>query len=149
MNSNPQAIKENLVQRCAQMLSCYRQHCATPSTSGQLILPECMKLLPLYANSLVKSDVISGGEAAFCLFRVSVVPVNLQLLFLVFCESYNPVQDLFCRHSSLNFPIERTRFRHANGKLKILSMRVIIRHDVLIKRDCYKFMLVNFLLSLF
>lgn len=62
LNSNPQTIKDALVQRCAQILSCYRQHCATPSTSGQLILPECMKLLPLYMNSLVKSDVIAGGK---------------------------------------------------------------------------------------
>eukprot|EP00794_Sanderia_malayensis_P007299 gene7299-8115_t len=62
LSSNPQAIKDSLVQRSAQMLSCYRQHCATPSTSGQLILPECMKLLPLYMNSLVKCDVLAGGS---------------------------------------------------------------------------------------
>jgi len=62
LNSNPQAIKDGLVQRSAQILSCYRQNCATPSTSGQLILPECMKLLPLYVNSLIKSDVIAGGS---------------------------------------------------------------------------------------
>ncbi|XP_065058870.1 protein transport protein Sec24C-like [Rhopilema esculentum] len=62
LNSNPQTIKDTVIQRCAHMLSCYRQHCATPSTSGQLILPECMKLLPLYLNSLIKSDVLAGGS---------------------------------------------------------------------------------------
>jgi len=62
LSSNPQSIKENLIQRCVQILACYRQHCATPSTSGQLILPECMKLLPLYVNCLIKSDVLSGGS---------------------------------------------------------------------------------------
>jgi len=62
LSSNPQSIRENLVQKCVQILACYRQHCATPSTSGQLILPECMKLLPLYMNCLIKSDVLSGGS---------------------------------------------------------------------------------------
>lgn len=62
LTSTPQAIKDSLVQKCVQILACYRQHCATPSTSGQLILPECMKLLPLYVNCLIKSDVLAGGS---------------------------------------------------------------------------------------
>lgn len=37
LSSNPQSIRENLVQKCVQILACYRQHCATPSTSGQVI----------------------------------------------------------------------------------------------------------------
>ena len=28
----------------------------------QLILPECMKLLPLYMNSLIKCDILAGGR---------------------------------------------------------------------------------------
>lgn len=39
-----------------------RKHCASPSSAGQLILPECMKLLPLYVNCLLKSDALSGGS---------------------------------------------------------------------------------------
>lgn len=45
----------------AQILACYRKNCANPSSAGQLILPECMKLLPLYANCIIKSDGIQGG----------------------------------------------------------------------------------------
>ena len=33
---------------------------------GQLILPECMKLLPLYTNCLLKSDAIAGGSDLGC-----------------------------------------------------------------------------------
>lgn len=29
---------------------------------GQLILPECLKLLPLYANCVLKSDAIAGTQ---------------------------------------------------------------------------------------
>ena len=33
---------------------------------GQLILPECMKLLPLYTNCLIESDALSGGSDMGC-----------------------------------------------------------------------------------
>ena len=32
------------------------------SPLGQLILPETLKLLPLYACSIVKNDAVSGGK---------------------------------------------------------------------------------------
>lgn len=60
LNSNPKAIREGLMSRCANILACYRKNCASPSTQGQLILPECMKVLPLFVNSIIKSDAISG-----------------------------------------------------------------------------------------
>lgn len=46
----------------AQILACYRKNCSTPAPMGQLILPESMKLLPLYSNCVVKSDALQGGE---------------------------------------------------------------------------------------
>lgn len=61
IESTPKTVKDNLISRCANILAAYRKHCASPSNAGQLILPECMKLLPLYINSLLKSDAISGG----------------------------------------------------------------------------------------
>lgn len=45
-----------------QILSCYRKNCAQPSSAGQLILPECMKLLPVYINCLLKCDALAGGQ---------------------------------------------------------------------------------------
>lgn len=62
LEHSPKAVKDGLVQRCAQTLACYRKHCAGPSTAGQLILPECMKLMPLYLNCLLRNDSISGGN---------------------------------------------------------------------------------------
>ncbi|XP_038060982.1 protein transport protein Sec24C-like [Patiria miniata] len=61
LTSNPKAIREGLTNRCAATLACYRRNCATPSSQGQLILPECMKLLPLYINCVLKSDALSGS----------------------------------------------------------------------------------------
>ncbi|XP_072051157.1 protein transport protein Sec24C-like isoform X1 [Amphiura filiformis] len=60
-NSNPKAIRDHLISRCATILGCYRRNCAAPSSQGQLILPECMKLLPLYTNCILKSDALCGS----------------------------------------------------------------------------------------
>ncbi|XP_075554438.1 COPII coat complex component secretory 24CD isoform X2 [Dermacentor variabilis] len=61
LEQSPRQVRDGCIGRGAQMLAAYRKHCASPSSSGQLILPECMKLLPLYLNCLLKSDALSGG----------------------------------------------------------------------------------------
>jgi len=60
IDSSPQNIRDGIIQRSAQMLATYRKHCANPSMPGQLILPECLKLLPLYVNCILRSDAIAG-----------------------------------------------------------------------------------------
>lgn len=62
LEHNPKAVKDGIINRAAQILANYRKNCASPSSAGQLILPECMKLLPLYVNCLLKSDALSGGK---------------------------------------------------------------------------------------
>ncbi|KAK3120056.1 hypothetical protein QOZ80_9AG0680740 [Eleusine coracana subsp. coracana] len=48
-------IREETTNTCINILQSYRKHCASVSSSGQLILPEALKLLPLYTLALVKS----------------------------------------------------------------------------------------------
>ncbi|CAL9699325.1 unnamed protein product [Knipowitschia caucasica] len=57
-NNPTKSVRDTLVNQCAQILACYRKNCASPSSAGQLILPECMKLLPVYLNCVLKSDVL-------------------------------------------------------------------------------------------
>lgn len=57
----PQQLKSALVSRAVKMLSGYRKHCSSASPSSQLILPETLKLLPLYINCMLKSDALIGG----------------------------------------------------------------------------------------
>ncbi|XP_053619272.1 protein transport protein Sec24C isoform X1 [Plodia interpunctella] len=64
--STPRAVREGLTSRCARSLACYRRHCASPSSAGQLVLPESMKLLPLYTNCLLRSDAVAGGPELTC-----------------------------------------------------------------------------------
>ncbi|KAM9326103.1 protein transport protein Sec24C [Gastrophryne carolinensis] len=61
LNNQTKAVRDTLINQCAQILACYRKNCASPSSAGQLILPECMKLLPVYLNCVLKSDVLQPG----------------------------------------------------------------------------------------
>jgi protein transport protein SEC24 len=48
-------VREQMTGLCVSILHTYRKFCATASSSGQLILPEALKLLPLYTLALTKS----------------------------------------------------------------------------------------------
>ncbi|KAK4761134.1 hypothetical protein SAY87_006027 [Trapa incisa] len=48
-------VREHAINTCINILLSYRKFCATVSSSGQLILPEALKLLPLYTLALLKS----------------------------------------------------------------------------------------------
>ncbi|UYV79481.1 SEC24C [Cordylochernes scorpioides] len=61
VDQSSKAIKDKVIALAANMLGCYRKQCANSTSVGQLILPECMKLMPLYVNCLLKSDGISGS----------------------------------------------------------------------------------------
>lgn len=63
LNNNPCQVRESITNDVAHILACYRKNCASPSSAGQLILPECMKLLPVYGNCVLKSDGLRGGKA--------------------------------------------------------------------------------------
>merc|ERR1712168_122929 len=98
MESNPKSVKESLMQQCAQILACYRKNCASPSSAGQLFLPECMKLLPLYTNCLLKSDAIAGGsdlgcdDRAFAMSAVSSMDVASSVVY--FYPRLIPLHDV-------------------------------------------------------
>lgn len=62
----PRQVREGLSARCARSLASYRRHCASPSSAGQLVLPESMKLLPLYTSCLLRSDALQGGPDMTC-----------------------------------------------------------------------------------
>jgi len=57
----PKEMRDDIVNRCAQILAAYREKCSENSPIGQLILPEGLKLLPLIGNCIVKSEALSGG----------------------------------------------------------------------------------------
>lgn len=64
--AGPRAVRDGLTARCARSLAAYRRHCASPSSAGQLVLPESMKLLPLYTACVLRSDAVAGGPDITC-----------------------------------------------------------------------------------
>lgn len=47
--------------RSAQVLASYRKHCAATMPAGQLVLPESLKLLPIYCLALSKTTAFAQG----------------------------------------------------------------------------------------
>ncbi|XP_031426585.1 protein transport protein Sec24C isoform X2 [Clupea harengus] len=55
-----QCLREELQAEVTELLACYRKNCSSVS-SGQLVLPAFLKALPVYVNSLRKSEVVLPG----------------------------------------------------------------------------------------
>lgn len=54
-------VREQATNLCINILLSYRKFCATVSSSGQLILPEALKLLPLYTLGKFLSQHVHRG----------------------------------------------------------------------------------------
>eukprot|EP00419_Tripos_fusus_P074284 CAMPEP_0172888986 /NCGR_PEP_ID=MMETSP1075-20121228/137714_1 /TAXON_ID=2916 /ORGANISM="Ceratium fusus, Strain PA161109" /LENGTH=400 /DNA_ID=CAMNT_0013742947 /DNA_START=43 /DNA_END=1245 /DNA_ORIENTATION=- len=55
-------FRDKLVTSCVNMLHAYRSNCASITSAGQLILPESLKLLPLYVGSIRKMAAFRSGS---------------------------------------------------------------------------------------
>ena len=53
-------IRDRLTMTCVDILAAYRKHCTSNPASGQLILPETLKHLPLYTLSMLRGDAFSN-----------------------------------------------------------------------------------------
>ena len=51
-------VREAMITESVNMLYAYRKYCSTSASAVQLILPESLKLLPLYILSLIKSPAL-------------------------------------------------------------------------------------------
>ncbi|XP_053726153.1 protein transport protein Sec24C isoform X1 [Synchiropus splendidus] len=57
-----QELREELQTEVTELLASYRKHCGSSSVSaGQLVLPQHLRALPVYVNSLRKSEVLLPG----------------------------------------------------------------------------------------
>ncbi|KAK9138927.1 hypothetical protein Sjap_009521 [Stephania japonica] len=74
-------VQEKTTDQCISILHVYRKFCATVSSAGQLILPEALKLLPLYTLALTKSIGLQNDgrldDRSYWINRVTSLPVAL------------------------------------------------------------------------
>jgi protein transport protein SEC24 len=64
VNKGTKAAREALTASVLAILASYRRFCASSSHTGQLLLPEALKLLPLYSLCAMKSDALVSGTSA-------------------------------------------------------------------------------------
>ncbi|GFS28471.1 protein transport protein Sec24D [Nephila pilipes] len=109
LDQNPQQIKNNLISRSAKILSCYRKNCAMSSSTVQLVLPDTLKLLPLYVSCILKSDAISGGpdisldDRSFAMLAVNSMDVKSTATY--FYPTLIPLHDVDPDSTSIPNPI--------------------------------------------
>lgn len=112
MELTPKAVKDNLIHRSAQILACYRKNCTSPTSAGQLILPECLKLLPLYILCMIKNDALSGGSDMTCDDRSYVIQLvlimDLSMSVFYFYPRLIPIHDINLNENELPLPIRCT-----------------------------------------
>ena len=77
--------KDQLFSELVNLLLSYRVHCAASSASGQLILPDALKLLPLYVSAILKhpsfrerSDIYRDEKDLY-IFRLAHIPLHILL----------------------------------------------------------------------
>lgn len=79
-------LREEVTNTCINILQSYRKNCASVSSSGQLILPEALKLLPLYTLALIKSIGLRNegrvDERSYWISVISSISVLLAVPFV-------------------------------------------------------------------
>lgn len=76
-------LREKMTTMCVNILYTYRKFCATASSSGQLILPEALKLLPLFTLALTKSiglrTDVRSDDRCYWLARALTISTSLAI----------------------------------------------------------------------
>ncbi|XP_035262282.1 protein transport protein Sec24C isoform X1 [Anguilla anguilla] len=125
LSSPISAVRDGLINQCAQILACYRKNCASPSSAGQLILPECMKLLPVYLNCVLKTDVLQPrAEASLddrAFLRQLVGCVDVAESHALFYPRLLPLQKLDVESEALPVAIRASEERLSKGGVYLLE----------------------------
>jgi protein transport protein SEC24 len=112
LEHTPKVFRDNLINRTAQILACYRKNCASPTSAGQLILPECLKLLPLYVSCLLKNDAFSGGsditldDRSYVMYYVCTMDLPTSVVY--FYPRLIPIHNLNVDETDVPAPIRCT-----------------------------------------
>ncbi|KFV98091.1 PREDICTED: protein transport protein Sec24D [Eurypyga helias] len=118
-------VREILVNQTAHMLACYRKNCASPSAASQLILPDAMKVLPVYMNCLLKSCVLTGrpeiptDERAY--HRQLVMAMGVADTQLLFYPQLLPIHSLDLKSDTVPAAVRCSEDRLAEGGAFLLA----------------------------
>ncbi|NXI37095.1 SC24D protein, partial [Galbula dea] len=118
-------VRDILVNQTAHMLACYRKNCASPMAVSQLILPETMKVLPVYMNCLLKSCVLVGrpeiptDERAY--HRHLVMSMGVADTQLFFYPQLLPIHNLNLKSDTVPAAVRCSQERLSEGGAFLLA----------------------------
>ncbi|XP_053317402.1 protein transport protein Sec24D isoform X2 [Spea bombifrons] len=118
-------VRDVLVSQTAHILACYRKNCASPSAVSQLILPDSMKVLPVYMNCLLKNDVLIGSpevptdERAFQ--RQLVMSMDVASTQLFFYPLLLPIHTMDTKSDAAPAAVRCSEERLSEGGMFLLA----------------------------
>ena len=89
------AVKDQMVETVVNILYAYRVNCASATSHGQLILPESLKLLPLYASCVFKQRAFRKSKSTTG--SVTTDPTPLLAFSISSCHRHHPSENTNCR----------------------------------------------------
>ncbi|KAM4808851.1 protein transport protein Sec24D [Rhinophrynus dorsalis] len=118
-------VRDVLISQTAHMLACYRKNCASPSAVSQLILPDSMKVLPVYMNCLLKNEVLVGSpevptdERTFQ--RQLVMSMDVASSQLFFYPVLLPIHTMDTQSDAVPAAVRCSEERLADGGIFLLA----------------------------
>jgi len=125
LNQPLKNVKEILVNQTAHMLACYRKNCASPSAASQLILPDAMKVFPVYMNSLMKTAPLVGSTELptddRAHQRLSVMAMGVEDSQLLLYPRLIPLHNIDMNSEALPTPVRCSEERLADSGMFLLE----------------------------
>lgn len=125
LNQPLKTVREILVNQTAHMLACYRKNCATPSAASQLILPDAMKVFPVYMNSLLKTPSLVGStelstdDRAF--YRLMVMAMGVEETQVLLYPRLIPLHTMDMSSESIPAPVRCSEERLSESGMFLLE----------------------------
>ncbi|XP_028999109.1 protein transport protein Sec24D [Betta splendens] len=125
LNQPLKNVREILVNQTAHMLACYRKNCASPSAASQLILPDAMKVFPVYMNSLMKTAPLMGSTELStddrAHQRLSVMGMGVEDTQLLLYPRLIPLHNMDASSEALPAPVRCSEERLADSGMFLLE----------------------------
>lgn len=125
LNQPIKNVREILVNQTAHMLACYRKNCASPSPPSQLVLPDAMKVFPVYMNSLMKTaPLVSITELPTddrAHQRLSVMAMGVEEIQLLLYPRLLPLHTLEPDSDALPAPVRCSEERLSDSGMFLLE----------------------------
>ncbi|XP_069561249.1 protein transport protein Sec24D [Brachyistius frenatus] len=125
LNQPLKNVREILVNQTAHMLACYRKNCASPSAASQLILPDAMKVFPVYMNSLMKTAPLVGSTELStddrAHQRLSVMAMGVEDTQLLLYPRLLPLHTVDVNSKALPAPVRCSEERLGDSAVLLLE----------------------------